>query len=70
MSIGSSSVAWKALTQEDLDLLGSSWEEIRENLPLLMEGSYHRGKRQGTFAYYDDRDRVSTRRYRDGRVAG
>jgi hypothetical protein len=62
--------AWKAIAKEDLDRLGSSWEEAREQLPLLMEGSYHRGKRQGTFAYHDDHGHVSTRRYRDGRVAG
>jgi hypothetical protein len=63
-------IAWKALAKEDLERLGSSWEEAREKLPLLIEGSYHRGKRQGTFAYHDDHGRVSTRRYRDGRVAG
>jgi hypothetical protein len=62
--------AWKAIAREDLDRLGSSWEEAREQLPLLMEGSYHRGKRQGIFAYHDEDGHVSTRRYRDGRVAG
>jgi hypothetical protein len=61
-------IAWREVDPEEQERLGASWDEVREKLPPLFEGSYHRGKRQGLFSYYDDRGAVATRRYQDGRV--
>jgi hypothetical protein len=63
-------IAWKPIDREELEKLGPSWDEVRAKLPVLFQGTYHRGKRQGTFTYHDDQGGVSTRRYQDGRVAG
>jgi Protein of unknown function (DUF1583) len=60
-------IAWKAVTEDELNTLGSSWDEIREKLPPLFVGSYRQGKRNGTFSYHDEQGRVSHRRYGDGR---
>jgi hypothetical protein len=60
-------IAWKAVTDLELNSFGSTWSEIRAKLQPLFTGSYRDGKRNGRFSYYDDEGRASHRRYRDGR---
>jgi hypothetical protein len=60
-------IAWRPVDSEEG---GTAGHEVHETLLPLFEGSYNQGKRQGTFAYHDDDGRISTRSYRDGRVAG
>jgi hypothetical protein len=58
--------AWRAVAKEDYDRLGGSWDEVRDKLPRLFDGSYLEGQRHGTFSCYDDEGRATVRRYRRG----
>jgi hypothetical protein len=59
-------VAWRTVAKEDYDRLGGSWDEVREKLPRLFEGSYLEGQRHGTFSCYDAEGRATVRRYQRG----
>ena len=60
--------AWRPLEPETLKTLGKTWEEIRDRLPVLYEGTYQNGKRHGTFSYHNDQGQTVTRRFRNGRL--
>ena len=62
--------AWRPLDPESLKALGKTWEEIRDRLPVLYEGTYQNGKRHGTFSYHDDQGKTVTRRFQNGRLVG
>jgi hypothetical protein len=59
-------VAWRPIAKADYDRLGGTWEDVRDKLPRLFDGSYFEGERHGPFSCYDPEGRATVRSYRRG----